>query len=132
MLLGYDGLDKLWSEEDYLGTWYSDPDADPHPRYDRHTLNHDIIIRQRLRTRKFKSRTLGLRRPIGVATGEQPFRLVPQPERETYVNFGTNEEEDPTENHVGFKEKRLELIAHFNATWERNEVLWLPYPGSRF
>jgi hypothetical protein len=134
LLLGYDGLDKLWSEEDYLGTWYADPDAEPHPLYDRHTLNHNSIIQQRLNTRKFKTRVLGLRhRPsgAGAATAQRTFNFVPEPDTGTYANFGTNNDEDPVEHQLGFQEKRLELIAHFNAVWNGDEVLWLPFPGSR-
>jgi hypothetical protein len=130
LLLGYDGLDQLWSEADYLGTWYSDPDAEIDSRYDKHTLNHNNIIQQRLKTRKFKARTLGLRRPLGAAAGQQAFRLVPEPVGERYANFGTNDD-DPTEIQDGYQQKRNELIDHFNITWEANNVLWLPFPGSR-
>lgn len=130
LLLGYDGLDQLWTEADYLGTWYSDPDADPDSRYDRHTQQHNVVIQERLRARKFKARVLGTRRPSGATSGQQPFRLVPEPVGETYANFNTNDN-DPPELQVGFDDKRKELIQHFNMTWEANRVMWLPFPGSR-
>ncbi len=89
LLLGVDGLDKLWTEEDYLSTWcvmagpamtmmmihaefllyklyrYADPDAELHSEFDLQTAAHAAIIEKRCvaRSRQFRESTLGSKRP---------------------------------------------------------------------
>jgi hypothetical protein len=84
LLLGIDGLDKLWTKEDYLSTWsasytrrnlclgcnslgnrYADPDAESHPDFDVQTREHAAIIEARAmsRSRLFRRAKLGQLRP---------------------------------------------------------------------
>ncbi len=81
LLLGIDGLDKLWTKDDYLSTWYfvnlavraahtpdyryADPDADHHSEFDVQTEAHAALIRQRAlsRARQFNRSRLGDHRP---------------------------------------------------------------------
>ena len=81
LLLGIDGLDKLWTAEDYLSTWcvclsvclfaracvcvrafvyflmnrsyrYANPDLDHHELFDIATTDHDAIIQRRADSRR--------------------------------------------------------------------------------
>ena len=135
MNLALAGLDKLWTEEDYLSSWYADADADIHPEYDKYTADHTALIasRAKARLRNFSNRTLGKRRP-SASIGVQPRSgsLVPeihQSEPISQVIF-SEPDLDPLEWQEGFEKKRDALIEHFNYFWNKNKVLWLPFPGT--
>ncbi len=56
------GLDKLWTPEDYLTIWWTDPDAEPHDEFDR--SGHRALMEQRQQHRLFSRNTLGDLRPV--------------------------------------------------------------------
>ena len=149
LLLAYDGLDKLWTEDDYLSCWYvccmaqqwakvrilfcryADADAEIHPDYDRYTASHDALIasRARSRLRNFTARVLGQRRPT------EPSRtirhnLVPDSVPAAQLVVDDAQDLDPIQWGDGFKAKRDSLVEHFNIAWNAKKVAWLPYPGS--
>lgn len=129
------GLDKLWTEDDYLSCWYADADAEIHPVYDRVTANHDALIRSRAdaRLRKFNARTvLGERRPFNPAppSGPERYNLVPDTSVAAQLNLSDGVDQDPLEWHHDFKSIQKSLIEHFDISWNKNRVQWLPFPGS--
>ena len=130
------GLDKLWTEEDYLSSWYADADADVHPEYDKYTADHAAIVvsRANARLRNFRTQwALGKRRPTGaIPVPQQSGSLVPelhQLEPMSQVIF-SEADHDPLEWQDGFEAKRETLIEHFNIFWNENKVQWLPFPGT--
>jgi hypothetical protein len=128
LLLAYDGLDKLWTEDDYLSTWYSDPDAEKH-RWDNEAAAHDNLLLQRVPKRMFNSRTLGARRPSSCPA---TTHVVPNGRSTTNrpgIAYIDNADDDPLEWHQGFFEKRKELVDHFHKEWNANKVKWLPFPN---
>ena len=138
MLLAFDGLDKLWTSEDYLSCWYMNADAERHPEYDRFTCEHDALITARAeakRLRNFSARALGKKRPSGNPVIRTTGRsLVPEinhdEEGAQPILFNANADLDPVEWQEGFTEKRDALIEHFNIHWNAKKVLWLPFPGT--
>jgi hypothetical protein len=130
LLLAYDGLDKLWSEQDYLSTWYADPDAEKH-HWDNEGAVHDSLLFQRVPQRMFTSRILGARRPSGCPTASQLAlnrRSAIIPSGIAYID---NADTDPLEWHEGFVGKRMDLVTHFNKEWNAKNVKWLPFPKSK-
>jgi hypothetical protein len=130
LLLAYDGLDKLWTEEDYLSTWYADPDAEKY-RWDNEKAAHDSLLRQRVPLRMFTARTLGARRPSNCPTSAREVprgRFASNPSGIAYID---DNDDDPLEWHQDFQPKRLELIAHFHKVWNANKVMWLPFPTKK-
>ena len=65
LLLGYDRLDLLWTENDVLSTWYADADADMGDVFDLSEEAHRQIVQNRAlrRHRQFRATTLGRHRP---------------------------------------------------------------------
>lgn len=130
------GLDKLWTEEDYLSCWYADADAEIHPEYDGYaaTTEHDALIRSRAHTRKlrhFNSRVLGERRPSGstqapIVTGR--FNLVSDTTFASQIAMNDGQDSDPLQWQPGFNEIRESLIEHFNVKWNARKVQWLRFP----
>jgi hypothetical protein len=129
------GLDKLWTEDDYLSCWYANPDADPHASYDSFTRAHDELVasRVRARLRNFQSRVLGKKRPTSTSASNDHRRsntLVPElSEVSTQINFN-EDDDDPLEWHHGYTGKRDALIEHFSISWNAKKVFWLPFPGT--
>ncbi len=127
------GLDKLWTEEDYLSCWYNDPDADIHPMYDGYTRAHDELVTARVkaRLRNFQSRVLGKKRPDLASTVQRSSNtLVPAlSEESAQINFN-DDDNDPLEWHHGYTGKRDALINHFSISWNAKQVFWLPFPGT--
>jgi len=130
------GLDKLWTEEDYLSCWYADADAEIHPEYDGYvaTTQHDALIRARAEARSlrhFNSRVLGERRPSG---SSQPpivperFTFVPHTTFAAQIAMDEVPDSDPVQWQPGFAEIRESLIEHFNIAWNARRVQWLRFP----
>jgi hypothetical protein len=134
-ILALAGLDKLWTEEDYLSAWYADADADIHAEYDRYTADHCAIIatRAKARLRNFGSYRLGKKRPTA-SIGVQPRSgsLVPQVHHSDPMSqvIFSEEDSDPLQWDEGYEKKRDALIEHFNCFWNQNKVLWLSFPGT--
>jgi len=65
LLLGYDRLDLLWTDDDVLSTWYADADADMGDVFDLSEEAHRQIVQNRAlrRHRQFRATTLGRQRP---------------------------------------------------------------------
>jgi hypothetical protein len=68
LLLGYDRLDLLWTEDDVLSTWYADADAEVEGGFDLSQQRHQEIIEKRASKRHcqhrlFRASTLGRVRP---------------------------------------------------------------------
>ncbi len=139
------GLDKLWTEEDYLSCWYADADAEMHPDYDRYyttaTSSHDALIRSRVSTRKlseklrhFNARTLGERRPSAPSQADIGVRrhsLVPESSLAAQIAMNDGQDSDPVQWQQGFTELRDSLIEHFNITWNARKVQWLSFPSRK-
>jgi hypothetical protein len=143
------GLDKLWTEDDYLSCWYAalhhgqksaalilhnryaDADAEVHPDYDRYTAVHNeqIASRAQARLRKFNARTLCAKRPPASSTCQR-HSLVPGCAPAAQIVLDDADESDPQQWEGGFMEKRASLIEHFNIAWNSNRVAWLPFPGT--
>ncbi len=129
------GLDKLWTEDDYLSCWFADADAEIHPEYDGYaaTADHDALILSRARERRlrnFNSRVLGERRPSAfqapIATGR--FTLVPDTTFAAQIVMDEGQDADPLQWQPGFNEIRDSLIEHFNIAWNARKVQWLRFP----
>lgn len=128
------GLDKLWTEEDYLSCWYADADAEPHSVYDGYaaTTGHDALILDRAQSRKlrnFSSKVLGERRPSSsqapIGTGRYTF--VPDTTFAAQIVMDEHDS-DPLQWQPGFNEIRDSLIEHFNIAWNARKVQWLSFP----
>ena len=131
-LLSYDGLDNLWTETDYLSTWfvfwncdlciihskcrYADPDAEVHDRYDSNfTEDHRRTVQDRANKRRFSHHTMGNRRPQDSAAACE--MLV---ERE--------EDDEWDDRHI---QRREELVRSFMISWDNGKAEWLPFPGTK-
>ena len=129
------GLDKLWTEEDYLSCWYADADAEIHPDYDRYTSSHDALIASRAqsRQRNFTARVLGQRRPNEPSRTSTTLRhnLVPDSVPAAQLVLDDAQDLDPLQWGDGFKARRDALVEHFNIAWNQKKVAWLPFPGSQ-
>ncbi len=129
------GLDKLWTEDDYLSCWYADADAEIHPDYDNYTASHDALIasRARSRLRNFTARVLGQRRPTEPSRTSTILRhnLVPDSVPAAQLVLDDAQDSDPVQWADGFKARRDSLVEHFNIAWNAKKVAWLPFPGSQ-
>jgi hypothetical protein len=138
-LLSYDGLDTLWTEEDYLSTWfvfvfchllfprlycyllfyrYADPDADLHEVYDNISADHRNTVEARAsarQKRQFSKHVLGARRP------ELPAACEMLVERDA-------EEDEVEDRHIY---RRQELVSSFMISWDEGRAEWLSFPGSK-
>jgi hypothetical protein len=120
---------------------YADADAEFHSEYDKFSEQHDALIASRAnaRSRKFKQRVLGDRRPEKVTPGtklmsgqSRPRSLVPgSDEPAAQVSFNNDVDQEEPQWEEGFKEKRDSLIEHFNLRWDARKVMWLPFPGTK-
>jgi hypothetical protein len=116
--LSYDGLDTLWTQEDYLSAWYADPDADLDERYDIFTADHRVTVEARAKARK--------RQFSRHATGA----LRPGHERAAYEMLVERDVEDDEweDTHIS---RREELVKSFMISWDQGKAEWLAFPGTR-
>ena len=116
---------------------YADADAEIHSEYDKYSEQHDALIASRAnaRSRKFKQRVLGDRRPeklTAVGGQSRPRSLVPgSDEPAAQVSFNNDVDQEEPQWEEGFKEKRDSLIEHFNLRWDARKVMWLPFPNTK-
>ena len=127
-------MDNLWTEKDYLSTWfvfrdydsslsrshsrkcrYADPDAELHERYDSSfSVDHRNLVQERAKKRRFSRHTLGSRRPESIASCE----MLPVQE----------EEQEWDDRHIT---RREELVRSFMISWDNGKAEWLPFPGTK-
>ena len=117
-LLSYDGLDTLWTQEDYLSAWYADPDADLDERYDIFTADHRATVEARAKARKrqFSRHATGARRP-----GHETAAYEMLVERDA-------EDDEWEDTHIS---RREELVKSFMISWDQGKAEWLAFPGTR-
>ena len=127
LLLGYDRLDSLWTEQDVLSTWYADADAEVHASFDLSNAAHQAIVEKRAksRLRLFRKSTLGLVRPrrnaallLSAAAGNRDEMVVLAGDLE------------PVEYDPSHTVRREELVESFHYAWNAGAVEWLSFPGT--
>jgi len=121
LLLRHDGLEFLWTKDDYLSTWYADPDAEHREDYDGPPIAERAAAR-----RRFQSRRLGA---AGAAIADDGAAPPIEDDAEAGAGFSIIPlDYTPTEIDSAHIPLREALVKNFEVLWLMKRVQWLKYP----
>ena len=121
LLLRHDGLEFLWTKDDYLSTWYADPDAERREDYDGPPIEERAAAR-----RLFQRRRLGV---AGAAIADDGVPPPIEDDAEAGAGFSIIPlDYTPTEIDSAHIPLREALVKNFEVLWLMKRVQWLKYP----
>jgi hypothetical protein len=125
LLLRHDGLEFLWTKDDYLSPWYLNPDAEHRRDYDGPPIEERALNR-----RLFPRRRLGREGSALIAAnpddGVPPIEEDPLQSGAGYsITIPDYTKTEVDTDHIPLREA---LVKNFEVLWLAKQVQWLKYP----